>query len=73
MARAFNYVQALGKVPIVVNDPRGFYTSRTFSTFVMEGATMLGEGIPATGIENAAMQAGLPVSPWPCWTKPPPL
>jgi 3-hydroxyacyl-CoA dehydrogenase / enoyl-CoA hydratase / 3-hydroxybutyryl-CoA epimerase len=56
-------VQALGKLPIVVNDSRGFYTSRTFGTFVMEGAAMLGEGIPAPVIENAAMQAGMPVGP----------
>ena len=63
MARAFDYVQALGKLPIVVNDSRGFYTSRTFGTFVMEGAAMLGEGIPAPVIENAAMQAGMPVGP----------
>jgi len=63
IARAFDYVQALGKLPIVVNDSRGFYTSRTFGTFVMEGATMLGEGIPAPVIENAAMQAGMPVGP----------
>ena len=63
VARAFDYVQALGKVPIVVNDSRGFYTSRTFGTFVMEGATMLGEGIPAAAIENAAMQVGMPVGP----------
>src|SRR5690606_695171 len=53
----------LGKLPIVVNDARGFYTSRTFGTFVMEGAAMLGEGIPAAVIENAAMQAGMPVGP----------
>lgn len=63
VARAFDYVQALGKIPIVVNDSRGFYTSRTFGTFVMEGAAMLGEGIPAAVIENAAMQAGMPVGP----------
>ncbi len=63
VARAFDYVQALGKIPIVVNDSRGFYTSRTFGTFVMEGAAMLGEGIPAPVIENAAMQAGMPVGP----------
>jgi 3-hydroxyacyl-CoA dehydrogenase/enoyl-CoA hydratase/3-hydroxybutyryl-CoA epimerase len=55
VARAFDYVQALGKIPIVVNDSRGFYTSRTFGTFVMEGAAMLDEGIPAPVIENAAM------------------
>jgi 3-hydroxyacyl-CoA dehydrogenase / enoyl-CoA hydratase / 3-hydroxybutyryl-CoA epimerase len=56
-------VQSLGKIPIVVNDSRGFYTSRTFGTFVMEGAAMLGEGIPAAVIENAGIQAGMPVGP----------
>ena len=63
VARAYDYVQALGKIPIVVNDSRGFYTSRTFGTFVMEGAAMLGEGIPAAAIENAGIQAGMPVGP----------
>jgi 3-hydroxyacyl-CoA dehydrogenase/enoyl-CoA hydratase/3-hydroxybutyryl-CoA epimerase len=63
VARAYDYVQALGKLPIVVNDSRGFYTSRTFGTFVMEGAAMLGEGLPAPVIENASMQAGMPVGP----------
>ena len=63
IARACDYVQALGKLPIVVNDSRGFYTSRTFATFVMEGAAMLGEGIPAPVIENLAMQVGMPVGP----------
>jgi 3-hydroxyacyl-CoA dehydrogenase / enoyl-CoA hydratase / 3-hydroxybutyryl-CoA epimerase len=63
VARAFDYVQALGKIPIVVNDSRGFYTSRTFGTFVMEGAAMLGEGVPAAAIEQAALQCGMPVGP----------
>ena len=63
VARAFDYVQSLGKIPIVVNDSRGFYTSRTFGTFVMEGAAMLGEGIPAAAIENAGIQCGMPVGP----------
>jgi 3-hydroxyacyl-CoA dehydrogenase / enoyl-CoA hydratase / 3-hydroxybutyryl-CoA epimerase len=63
VARAFDYVQTLGKIPIVVNDSRGFYTSRTFGTFVMEGVAMLGEGIPAAVIENAGIQAGMPVGP----------
>ncbi|QTD45083.1 3-hydroxyacyl-CoA dehydrogenase NAD-binding domain-containing protein [Ottowia testudinis] len=63
VARAFDYVLALGKLPIVVNDSRGFYTSRTFGTYVMEGAAILGEGIPAAVIENAAVNAGLPVGP----------
>jgi len=47
----------------VVNDSRGFFTSRTFSTFVHEGCAMLAEGIPAAAIENAARQAGMPVGP----------
>jgi len=63
VARAYDYVLALGKLPIVVNDARGFYTSRTFGTYVMEGAAMLSEGLPAAAIENAAVQAGLPVGP----------
>jgi 3-hydroxyacyl-CoA dehydrogenase/enoyl-CoA hydratase/3-hydroxybutyryl-CoA epimerase len=56
-------VLAIGKTPIVVNDSRGFFTSRVFSTFVMEGATMLDEGIPAPLIEHAALAAGMPVGP----------
>ena len=63
VARAFDYVQALGKIPIVVNDSRGFYTSRTFGSFVTEGTTMLSEGIPAPVIENAGIQCGMPVGP----------
>ena len=63
VARAYDYVLALGKLPIVVNDARGFYTSRTFGAYVMEGAAMLGEGVPAAVIENAAVQVGLPVGP----------
>jgi 3-hydroxyacyl-CoA dehydrogenase / enoyl-CoA hydratase / 3-hydroxybutyryl-CoA epimerase len=56
-------VQALGKIPIVVNDVRGFFTSRVFGTFVMEGAAMVGEGIPAPVVEQAGIQAGMPVGP----------
>ncbi len=63
LARAYDYVLALGKLPIVVNDSRGFFTSRTFGTFVMEGAAMLAEGVPPALIENAAVQAGMPVGP----------
>ena len=63
VARAFDYVQAIGKIPIVVNDSRGFFTSRVFGTFVMEGAAMVGEGIPATVVEQAGLQAGMPVGP----------
>jgi 3-hydroxyacyl-CoA dehydrogenase/enoyl-CoA hydratase/3-hydroxybutyryl-CoA epimerase len=56
-------VQAIGKIPIVVNDARGFFTSRVFGTFVMEGAAMVGEGIPAAVVEQAGLQAGMPVGP----------
>ncbi len=63
VARAYDYVQAIGKMPIVVNDSRGFFTSRVFGTFVMEGVAMLGEGIPAPAIENAGIQCGMPVGP----------
>jgi 3-hydroxyacyl-CoA dehydrogenase / enoyl-CoA hydratase / 3-hydroxybutyryl-CoA epimerase len=63
VARAFDYVQSLGKIPIVVNDSRGFFTSRVFGTFVMEGAAMIGEGIPAPVVEQAGIQAGMPVGP----------
>lgn len=63
VARAFDYVQALGKIPIVVNDARGFFTSRVFGTFVMEGAAMVGEGIPAAVVEQAGLQCGMPVGP----------
>jgi 3-hydroxyacyl-CoA dehydrogenase/enoyl-CoA hydratase/3-hydroxybutyryl-CoA epimerase len=63
IARAFDYVAALGKTPIVVNDSRGFFTSRVFGTFVMEGAAMISEGIAAPLIEHAALAAGMPVGP----------
>jgi 3-hydroxyacyl-CoA dehydrogenase/enoyl-CoA hydratase/3-hydroxybutyryl-CoA epimerase len=63
IARAYDYVTALGKTPIVVNDSRGFFTSRVFGTYVMEGAAMLAEGIAAPLIEHAALAAGMPVGP----------
>ena len=63
LAKAYDYVLQIGKTPIVVNDSRGFYTSRTFGTFVREGACMLEEGIPAAVIENCARQAGMPAGP----------
>jgi 3-hydroxyacyl-CoA dehydrogenase/enoyl-CoA hydratase/3-hydroxybutyryl-CoA epimerase len=63
IARAYDYVLALGKTPIVVNDSRGFFTSRVFGTYVMEGAAMLAEGIAAPLIAHAALAAGMPVGP----------
>jgi 3-hydroxyacyl-CoA dehydrogenase/enoyl-CoA hydratase/3-hydroxybutyryl-CoA epimerase len=63
LARAYDYVLAIGKTPIVINDSRGFFTSRVFGTYVMEGAAMLAEGMPAPLIEHAAVMAGMPVGP----------
>jgi 3-hydroxyacyl-CoA dehydrogenase / enoyl-CoA hydratase / 3-hydroxybutyryl-CoA epimerase len=63
VAKAYDYVRQIGKTPIVVNDARGFYTSRVFGTFVNEGMALLGEGVPAALIENLSMQCGMPVGP----------
>ena len=63
LAKAYDYVLQIGKTPIVVNDSRGFFTSRVFATFAQEGIAMLGEGIPAAAIENAAFLSGFPVGP----------
>jgi 3-hydroxyacyl-CoA dehydrogenase/enoyl-CoA hydratase/3-hydroxybutyryl-CoA epimerase len=63
LARALDYVGQLRKTPIVVNDSRGFYTSRCFGTFTREGMAMLEEGVDPALIENAAKMAGMPVGP----------
>ncbi len=63
LARALDLVGQLRKTPIVVNDGRGFYTSRIFGTFVHEGMRMLEEGIAPALIENAARMAGMAVGP----------
>jgi 3-hydroxyacyl-CoA dehydrogenase/enoyl-CoA hydratase/3-hydroxybutyryl-CoA epimerase len=63
LAAALDYVRAIRKTPIVVNDSRGFYTSRVVGTYLREGHLMLTEGIPAAMIENAGRMAGMPVGP----------
>ncbi len=63
LARALDYVAQLRKTPIVVNDSRGFYTSRCFGTFVTEGIAMLQEGVVPALVENGAKMAGMPVGP----------
>ncbi len=63
LARGFDFVQQIGKTPIVVNDSRGFYTSRVFATYVMEGIAMLAEGVHPRSIEVAGLQAGMPMPP----------
>jgi 3-hydroxyacyl-CoA dehydrogenase / enoyl-CoA hydratase / 3-hydroxybutyryl-CoA epimerase len=63
LAAALDYVHAIRKTPIVVNDSRGFYTSRVVGTYIREGHLMLAEGIPAAMIENVGRMAGMPVGP----------
>jgi 3-hydroxyacyl-CoA dehydrogenase / enoyl-CoA hydratase / 3-hydroxybutyryl-CoA epimerase len=63
LARAFDFVRQIGKTPIVVNDSRGFYTSRVFGTYLMEGIAMLAEGVHPRSIEVAGLQAGMPMPP----------
>ncbi len=60
LARALGVVRQLRKTPIVVNDSRGFFTSRVIGTFTQEGVAMLAEGVPAASIEQASSQAGYP-------------
>ncbi len=63
LAAALDYVRAIRKTPIVVNDSRGFYTSRVVGTYIREGHLMLTEGVPAAMIENVGRMAGMPVGP----------
>jgi 3-hydroxyacyl-CoA dehydrogenase/enoyl-CoA hydratase/3-hydroxybutyryl-CoA epimerase len=63
LARVFDYVLAIKKTPIVVNDSRGFFTSRVIGTFVNEALAMLGEGVAPASIEQAGSQAGYPAAP----------
>jgi 3-hydroxyacyl-CoA dehydrogenase / enoyl-CoA hydratase / 3-hydroxybutyryl-CoA epimerase len=58
--RALDVAKIIKKTPIVVNDSRGFFTSRVIGTFINEGIAMLTEGVPATTIEQASSQAGYP-------------
>ncbi len=63
LAAALDYVRAIRKTPIVVNDSRGFYTSRVVGTYIREGHLMLSDGVPAAMIENVGRMAGMPVGP----------
>jgi 3-hydroxyacyl-CoA dehydrogenase/enoyl-CoA hydratase/3-hydroxybutyryl-CoA epimerase len=63
LATAMDYVRAIRKTPIVVNDSRGFYTSRVIGTYLREGHLMLAEGVPPAMIENVGRMAGMPVGP----------
>ena len=60
LARAFDVVRQLGKTPIVVNDSRGFFTSRVIGTMISEGLALVGEGLHPASVEQATSQAGYP-------------
>jgi 3-hydroxyacyl-CoA dehydrogenase/enoyl-CoA hydratase/3-hydroxybutyryl-CoA epimerase len=63
LARALDFVARIGKTPVVVNDSRGFFTSRVFSTYFEEGMALLAQGVAPALIENAGRQAGMPLGP----------
>ncbi|GAA2702598.1 3-hydroxyacyl-CoA dehydrogenase NAD-binding domain-containing protein [Actinoplanes palleronii] len=63
IARAFDLGRRIGKTPIVVNDGRGFFTSRVIGQFINEAIGMVAEGVPAASVEQAALQAGYPTGP----------
>ena len=63
LAAALDYVRAIRKTPIVVNDSRGFYANRCVLNYIREGHIMLMEGVPPAMIENVARMAGMPVGP----------
>jgi len=63
LATALDYVRQIRKTPIVVNDSRGFFTSRVVMTYIAEGHHMLEEGVGPALIENAGRMAGMPVGP----------
>src|SRR6266511_4491679 len=63
LAKAYDVVRQIRKTPIVVNDSRGFFTSRVFGTLVMEGIAMVAEGINPVTVERAATQTGFPAPP----------
>jgi 3-hydroxyacyl-CoA dehydrogenase / enoyl-CoA hydratase / 3-hydroxybutyryl-CoA epimerase len=63
LATALDYVRAIKKTPIVVNDSRGFFANRCVLAYILEGHLMLTEGVPASMIEQAGKQAGMPVGP----------
>ena len=63
LAKVFDFVQQIRKTPIVVNDGRGFFTSRVIGTFIAEAVAAVGEGVEPASIEQAALQAGYPAGP----------
>lgn len=63
LRKAYDYVQQIGYMPIVVNDSRGFFTSRVFGTYMDEGMSLLQDGLSPVAVERAAWLSGMPVGP----------
>ncbi len=63
LRKAYDYVQQIGYMPIVVNDKRGFFTSRVFSTYLDEGMALMRDGMAPVAVERAGWLAGMPVGP----------
>ncbi|KZL13059.1 3-hydroxyacyl-CoA dehydrogenase NAD-binding domain-containing protein [Pseudovibrio sp. Ad26] len=63
LRKAYDYVQQIGYLPIVVNDKRGFFTSRVFGTYLDEGLALMRDGMSPVAIERAAWKIGMPVGP----------
>ncbi|MFF5987857.1 3-hydroxyacyl-CoA dehydrogenase NAD-binding domain-containing protein [Prauserella flavalba] len=63
LAKVFDYTLQIKKTPIVVNDSRGFFTSRVIGTFINEAVAAVGEGVEPASVEQAGSQAGYPAPP----------
>lgn len=63
LRKAYDYVQQIGYMPIVVNDSRGFFTSRVFGTYLDEGIALMVDGMSPVAVERAGWLAGMPVGP----------
>lgn len=63
LAKTYDFVRRIGKTAIVVNDSRGFYTSRVFGTYISEGHAMLADGVEPALVENAGKMSGMPMPP----------
>ncbi|MEM7545888.1 MAG: 3-hydroxyacyl-CoA dehydrogenase NAD-binding domain-containing protein [Pseudomonadota bacterium] len=63
LRKAYDYVQQIGYMPIVVNDARGFFTSRVFGTYLDEGQALLIDGMAPVAVERAGWKIGMPVGP----------
>lgn len=63
LTKAYDYVRQIGYTPIIVNDARGFFTSRVFGTYLDEGQALLRDGMAPVAIERAGWKAGMPVGP----------